>query len=105
MSAKPRAITDEEAAQRIARALADPQRYQIVKTLAQCEPGTQCAAIRDSVTIAPATISHHMKELQQAGLVELKRTGRTVRYSLRRNILAAFLDVLERDLLPPEPEP
>ena len=105
MNARRREITDEEAAQKIARALADPHRYQIAKALANCEQSKQCAFLRDTLDITPQTVSHHMKELREAGLIEVKRTGRTVGYNLRRDIVEAFLNVLERDLLPPAPEP
>ncbi len=94
-------LTDEEAAQAIARALADPQRWRIVKALAAREKGdnTQCASLRDVVDLSPATVSHHMKELRDAGLVEERRVGRTVEYKLRVEVVEAFLGVLERDLL------
>lgn len=103
MSARPAQLTDEEAAQLIARALADPQRYRILKMLAQAPDSTQCSVLFDAVKLAPATLSHHMKELHEAGLVEVQRTGRTVRYTVRHQVLEAFLHQLEHDLLPPEP--
>ncbi len=97
-------LTDEEAAQLIARALADPQRYRILKMLAQAPESTQCSVLFEAIKLAPATLSHHMKELHEAGLVEVERTGRTVRYTVRQQVLEAFLNQLERDLLPFEPE-
>ncbi len=98
MSKRP--LTDAEAAQAIARALADPQRYGILKLLAQCEGGsTPCSVLRDSVALAPPTLSHHMRELRDAGLIRERRVGRTVQYTLRRDNMAAFLEGLERDLL------
>ncbi len=102
MSAPQPVLTDEEAALCVARALADPQRYRILKMMAHHNPSTPCSAIRDLVDIAPATLSHHMKELRDAGLIQERRTGRTVRYTLRREVIEAFLDALEYDLLPPE---
>ena len=102
-----RTLTDEEAAQGIARALADPQRWRIVRALARQECGrTQCASVRDVVDLSPATVSHHMRELRDAGLIEERRVGRTVEYKLRVEVVEAFLVVLERDLLgrPPAEE-
>ena len=92
----------EEAAQSVARALADPQRYRILRMLAQSGGSTQCAALFHAVSLAPATLSHHMRELREAGLVEERRTGRTMQYTLRPEALRGFLKGLERDLLPRE---
>ena len=92
----------DAAAQAVARALADPQRYRILRMLAQTGGSTPCAALFDAVSLAPATLSHHMRELREAGLVEERRTGRTVQYALRCEALREFLQGLERDLLPPE---
>ena len=100
-SPKPR-LTEEEATLLVARALADPQRYRILKILAQCEPSAHCAALRGSVDIAPPTLSHHMKELRGAGLIRERRRGRTVEYTLNHEVVEAFLDALDRDLLQPE---
>ena len=91
--------------QAIARALADPQRYRIVKLLGQTCESTQCAALFNAVKIAPATLSHHMKELRDAGLVAERRMGRTRQYTLQRTTLEAYLKQLQRDLLAPEQEP
>ena len=102
MSAPKRHLTEEEATLLVARALADPQRYRILKMLAQCEPSTLCAAVRDCVDIAPATLSHHMKELRGAGLIRERRRGRTVEYTLNHKVVEAFLDALDRDLLQTE---
>ncbi len=97
-------MTDEEAALIVARALADPQRYRIMRILAQASENTPCSALFEAVKLAPATLSHHMKELRGAGLIYERRTGRTVQYRVRSEVVEAFLDVLERDLLPAENE-
>lgn len=82
----------------IAKALADPRRYEILKRLGQqrCEVG--CGAVRDCVDVTPATLSHHMKELEIAGLVTPTRKGKFVSYCLRRDVLDAFYRRLKSDL-------
>ena len=82
----------EEAALVVARALADPQRYRILKLLAQHGQSTPCAVLLDAVAITPATLSHHMKELADAGLVHAERTGRTMQYTLQCDVLRRFLE-------------
>ena len=88
-----------EQALAVARALADPHRYEILRMLAGSKEGSACACIRESVPVAPPTLSHHMKELRDAGLVDERREGRTVHYTLRRERIAAFLEAVRNDLL------
>jgi ArsR family transcriptional regulator len=82
----------------IAKALGDPRRYEILKRLGKRQGGLACVAVRDCMGIAPATLSHHMKELEMAGLVEVAREGKFASYRLRRDVLDAFLRRLSEDL-------
>jgi ArsR family transcriptional regulator, arsenate/arsenite/antimonite-responsive transcriptional repressor len=52
----------------IAKALGDRRRYEILKRLGECRDATACGAVRNSTRIDAATLSHHMKELELAGL-------------------------------------
>ena len=77
----------------IARAVADPRRFAILQQIAR-KPCMACGALEEHNHISPATISHHMKELHDAGLVEIAREGRNANLSLRRDIWQAYLDAL-----------
>jgi ArsR family transcriptional regulator len=94
---------DAAAAQRIARAIADPSRYEILRTLAASACDTPCSVVRNCVDVAPPTLSHHMKELRDAGLVDEEHVGRIVRYTLRRDVFRAFTAFLQQTLISPEP--
>ena len=61
----------------IAKALGERRRYEIVKRLGERPDALACGAVRDCTGINPATLSHHMKELEIAGLVEVVRTTST----------------------------
>lgn len=88
----------ETQAQLIAKVLADPRRYEILKRLGHQEKAMPCECVRGCMEISPATLSHHMKELELAGLVQPVRNGKFVSYLLRRDILEAFFARLKADL-------
>jgi ArsR family transcriptional regulator len=85
----------EDQMQAIARALADPRRFAILQQIAHNEI-TPCSAITEHHIISPATVSHHMKELADAGLVNIQREGRCANLTLRRDIWKAYLAQLAK---------
>jgi ArsR family transcriptional regulator len=90
-------LTDEQIAL-IARALADPRRYDILKRLGSQRCATPCSQMRDSIDISAATLSHHMRELELAGLVRSEKDGKFVNYLLQQSVLRAYLDRVKSDL-------
>lgn len=74
----------------ISRALADPKRFAMLQQIA-AEPVLPCAGLSMHGSIRPATVSHHLKELQGAGLIAVEREGRGLRLTLRRDIWQAYL--------------
>lgn len=86
-----RALSREQV-QTVARALSDPRRYEILRRLGAEGRPVQCGAMLECVGVSPATLSHHMKELEAAGLVASTRDGRYVNYTLCREVLRAYLE-------------
>jgi len=76
----------------IARALADPRRYDLLRKIGEAGDTLACEQIRGCTEVSAATVSHHMKELETAGLVESEREGKFVTYKLRRDVLKAYLE-------------
>src|ERR671939_949224 len=80
-------LTDEEAAAtaELFRALGDPARVRIVNLLATSdEPVCVCNLI-EPLGLAQGTVSHHLKKLVDAGLLEREQRGRWAYFSLRRD--------------------
>lgn len=79
------------------KALANPHRLKIYQMLMHCcEPGTACTErealstcvsdIDEQLEIAPSTLSHHLKELHRAGLLNMQKKGKQVFYSINTEI-------------------
>jgi ArsR family transcriptional regulator len=83
-------VLSDEQFHAIARALGDPRRFAILEQVAACD-GMACSGLVEHEVISPATISHHMKELSEAGLIEMKRVGRGTNLSLCRPVFDAYL--------------
>jgi len=86
---------DSDQFHRISKALADPQRLAILERIA-AGPEVACAALCDQFPVAQATISHHVKELVNAGLVKVRRQAKFVFYQLQAKVWAAYLAEMQR---------
>jgi ArsR family transcriptional regulator len=70
-------------------ALADPVRLRVLSMLAASAEGEVCVCdFVDPLGKSQPTISHHLKILTEAGLVQGDRRGKWVWYSLNRDRLA-----------------
>lgn len=95
---KPTELTEEQL-QLIAKALADSRRYEIIKRISRCKDAMACEKMRQCLDISAPTLSHHMKELEIAGLIRAQRTGKFINYELRRDVLESFLRQLRREFM------
>jgi ArsR family transcriptional regulator len=78
----------------ISRVLSDPRRFEILKEIA-AQDCAACSDLRAQFPITAATLSHHLKELESCGLVELARRGKFIDVTFRRGIWDAYLKELK----------
>ena len=81
-------MNDRDAAA-IFKALGDESRLSIIRMLLEGESYVELIASRLELT--SATVSHHLKKLEGAGLVECHRTQFYMIYSVKREILSGSL--------------
>ena len=75
----------------ISKALADPKRFEMLQKIGESKQAPTCSCMCDWTGLAPATISHHIKELDNAGLINVERDGKFAHLTLRRDIWKAYL--------------
>ena len=81
--------------ERIAKALSDPRRFAMLEAIAGGEECPNQWLCRD-FPVSKATVSHHIKELVRAGLVESEREGQYVTYRARPEVMRAYTAELLR---------
>jgi len=73
------------------KALADPVRLRLMSLVASHEDGEACMCdLTDAFELSQPTITHHMKVLHEAGLVDRDKRGVWVYYRVRPQALAAI---------------
>lgn len=78
------------------RALADPTRREILRALRGGDLSAGDIAARFDTTAA--TVSHHLAQLREAGLITAERNGRSIVYSLDSTVFQEMMGEL-MDLL------
>jgi ArsR family transcriptional regulator len=72
------------------KALADPKRFELLERIAKSSCPLGCSVVRPALAISPATLSHHIKELETAGLINVERQGKFHFLALRPGVLEAL---------------
>jgi ArsR family transcriptional regulator, arsenate/arsenite/antimonite-responsive transcriptional repressor len=82
--------------EKISKALGDKNRLNILLHITKKGGCAQCAEIQDIIDLAQPSVSHHMKILIEAGLIEPEKEGRNFKYTLNVNVLDDYLNFLEK---------
>ena len=82
---------DRRAFLRITRALVDGRRFEILERIAAVKNEISCSDLRAKIPISRATLSHHLKELANAGLIETRRRSRYMYLRMRTKTWREYL--------------
>jgi ArsR family transcriptional regulator, arsenate/arsenite/antimonite-responsive transcriptional repressor len=81
---------------RITRALVDGRRFEILERIAAVKNEISCSDLRARIPISRATLSHHLKELANAGLIETRRRSRYMYLRMRKRTWSEYLKRLRQ---------
>ena len=81
--------------EKIAKALGDINRLKILQYMHQHEGKIECMEICHIINLAQPSISHHIKKLTEAGLIEPQKEGRYYIYILNQHIWDEYMHVMK----------
>ncbi|GAB2812462.1 ArsR/SmtB family transcription factor [Ferruginibacter profundus] len=76
--------------EKISKALADTTRLQILLDMSKRKGCIQCSEIMNITKLAQPSVSHHIKTLTEAGLIEAEKEGRNHSYNLNQELLQQY---------------
>ena len=90
MTAGVMGVEDAQRLARVFKALGDPTRVRLLSMIAAQSGGEACVCdLTEPVGLSQPTVSHHMKQLVDAGLVTREQRGKWAYYSLVPTALTA----------------
>jgi ArsR family transcriptional regulator len=91
-------VLDDETAEQLARlfkALADPTRVKLLSLIAAASDGEACVCdLVEPVRLSQPTVSHHMRQLVDAGLITREQRGKWAYYRIVNSTLASASSAL-----------
>lgn len=84
-------LMDLKQLEKIGKALGDSNRLTILQEMASKGGFIQCAQISETVNLAQPSVSHHIKTLTEAGLIEPEKEGRCYSYKINRSLIKEYV--------------
>jgi ArsR family transcriptional regulator, arsenate/arsenite/antimonite-responsive transcriptional repressor len=86
---------NQKEAQKISKALSDPNRIKIIKEIKKKNDALYCCDINDVIDLAQPSICHHLKMLTDTEILLSEKEGRNVKYTLNNKVLDEYIHFLE----------
>jgi ArsR family transcriptional regulator len=81
--------------EKISKALGDINRLKILEDMREHGGSIQCSEIVKILELAQPSVSHHIKTLIEAGLIQSEKNGRNYTYILNKPLLENYLKKLK----------
>jgi DNA-binding transcriptional ArsR family regulator len=78
---------------KVAKALSDETRCKIFELIARSKE-ISCKEITEKIGLRQPTISHHLKTLQESGLVNVRKEGQFHYFSVNKEVVENFANYL-----------
>ncbi len=91
---------DSVAFSKIQKALAEPNRMEIIELVRELNTGGGiiCSTVLERTGVSQSTFSHHVSELADAGLITGVKNGRTMLLSVNQQLITEYLEELKRKI-------
>ncbi len=86
---------NQKKAEKISKALADPNRMLILKEIKKQKDCMYCVDLNDVIDLAQPSICHHLKLLTDSEIITHEKEGRNVKYKLNNKVIDDYLGFLE----------
>ena len=84
--------------EKISKALGDTNRLKILQHISKKGGCGQCSEIQDVIDLTQLSISHHIKILIEAGLIEQEKEGRNHKYTLNDQLVKDYTSTVGAQL-------
>jgi ArsR family transcriptional regulator, arsenate/arsenite/antimonite-responsive transcriptional repressor len=102
LTGTPMSAAQAEQVAPVLKALADPVRLRLVSLIAASAGGEACVCdLNDAFDLTQATISHHLKVLHSAGVLDRDKRGVWVYYAVRPEALTSVATLFDTAALTP----
>jgi len=82
--------------EKISKALGDESRLKILKAVQSHTGKLECSTIMEFLNLSQPSISHHVKKLVEAELIEPQKEGRHYFYSLNQKVLDDYINKINK---------
>ena len=82
--------------EKISKALGDANRLKILQHISKRGGSGQCSQIQEESALAQPSVSHHIKVLIEAGLIEPEKEGRNHKYNLNEKLLKDYTSAINQ---------
>jgi ArsR family transcriptional regulator len=80
---------------KIAKALSDKNRLTIIQLISE-RGNMTCGEVESLLKLSQPAVSHHLKILFEAGLLDMEKEGRHVRMTLNNSVVSQFVNEIKK---------